>query len=272
MSRFINTTVACALVSSLAWSPMGLADGEIDQALSGVPDALKGDISANVAFTTDYRYRGISQSGNDFAVQGGFDYAMNSGLYIGTWASNVNNFNPSQVDGSNGTQAEVDFYAGYEYALNDNISLGVQALYYYYPGASKAGPKSTTLAAYTAGRELDFWEYTPSFNWTTDTVSGTLSVSYSSDFYGESGDSYYFNGSTSTTLTDWLTLGAHAGYQEVQREIFWYPDYVDWSISLGTHQLGLDWQVAYVGTDLDRNECGGNICDDTVVGTISRSF
>jgi len=49
-----------------------------------------GEISANVALTTDYVWRGISQNQEDPALQGGFDYAHDSGFYLGAWAANVN--------------------------------------------------------------------------------------------------------------------------------------------------------------------------------------
>lgn len=270
MKKTLSTATMTALATLVIASPAAFAaDDAASMTDNPFLKAVEGDVSANVAYTTDYRYRGISQTDRDFAIQGGFDYAMNSGFFLGTWASNVNNFNPSQVDGKSGTQAEIDFYGGYNYAINDNVSVGVQALYYYYPGASKAGPKSDVS---TAGRELDFWEYTPSISFTGQNLSGSLSVSYSSDFYGEAGDAFYYSGDVSTDLTDWLTLGLHAGYQTVQRNRFWYDDYADWSATFSTNQFGLDWSVAYVDTDLNYDQCGATGCDATVVGTISKSF
>jgi uncharacterized protein (TIGR02001 family) len=49
----------------------------------------KSPISANVSITTDYLFRGITQSSHSPAIQGGFDYAHDSGLYLGTWGSSV---------------------------------------------------------------------------------------------------------------------------------------------------------------------------------------
>ena len=65
------------------------------------------EASANIAFATDYRFRGISQTDKDFAIQGGFDYAWDSGFYIGTWASNVDNFSPAP-DGTGGAQERAE--------------------------------------------------------------------------------------------------------------------------------------------------------------------
>ncbi len=220
------------------------------------------EASANIAFTTDYRYRGISQTDNDFAIQGGFDYAWEQGFYVGTWASNVDNFSPNPVTGANGAQAEIDFYAGYGYALDNNWALDFNVLYYYYPGASTPD----------GNNEINFIEYTPGISYSNDTLSASLSVSYSPDFYNESGDAFYYNGGVEVPLGENLSLGAHAGYQTVDKNELYFDDYTDWSVSLGTALAGLDWSVAYIDTDLDEAACGGDICDATFVGTVSKSF
>lgn len=227
--------------------------------------AIAGDLSANVAFTSDYRFRGISQTDRDFAVQGGLDYVTHSGVYIGTWASNVDNFNPSLYTGDNGAQAEVDLYAGYGRDLGDHWSMDINALYYYYPGASTAGPNN----------EIDFWEYTPSISYSDDDLSATLGVSYSHNYYGQSGHSFYPALDFSSPLTGWLTLAGHAGYQTIHDNRAWgTPDYADWKIALSTNQFGLNWEAAYIDTSLSDQDCFGglNTCGATAVGTISKSF
>lgn len=231
----------------------------------GSASAIAAEASANVAFTTDYRFRGISQTDKDFAVQGGFDYAWDSGFYIGTWASNVDNFSPSPIDGTGGAQAELDFYGGYTRALTDNISFDISALYYYYPGASTANDQA----------DIDYAEYVPSITYSDDNLSATLSIAYSDDFYGETGDAFYYGADFEFPLTDYLSLGAHAGYQTIDDNENWgTPDYTDWSISLSTSMFGLDWSVAYIDTDLSDSECfgGSDLCDATAVGTVSKSF
>jgi uncharacterized protein (TIGR02001 family) len=227
--------------------------------------AIAAEASANVAFTTDYRFRGISQTDRDFALQGGFDYAWDSGVYIGTWASNVDGFSSNPIDGDGGAQAELDFYAGYGFAITDTLSFDFNTLYFYYPGASTAGNQP----------EIDYWEFTPGISYSGETLSAGLSVSYSDDFFGESGDAFYYNGTVDVPLTDYLALGLHAGYQTIDdNEAFGTPDYADWSISLGTSMFGLDWSVAYVDTDLSYDECfgGDNLCGATAVGTVAKSF
>ena len=80
-------------------------------------------VSANVSFTTDYIWRGMTQSDGP-AVQGAFDYEADSGFYAGFWGSNVN-FN-------NGNGQELDYYAGYGFSLGD-VGVDVGYITYDYP-------------------------------------------------------------------------------------------------------------------------------------------
>jgi uncharacterized protein (TIGR02001 family) len=94
-------------------------------------------VTGNLTITSDYRFRGISQTfGSGFfvpgpAIQGGIDYSHSSGFYVGNWNSNVsgNTF-------PNGAGIEMDFYAGYKWTLANDFGLDIGTIYYLYPGAS----------------------------------------------------------------------------------------------------------------------------------------
>ena len=91
---------------------LSAAPAEEEPAL-GIP----GDLSANVAIATDYYFRGLSQTDHGPAVQGGFDWSMGLtdmiGVYVGTWASNVN-YNVATAGGSvDGGVLELDVYGGF---------------------------------------------------------------------------------------------------------------------------------------------------------------
>lgn len=223
--------------------------------VSGVAAA---EISANVAFTNDYRFRGISQTDEDFAVQGGFDYAHDSGVYAGTWASVVDDFN--------GANAELDLYAGYGASLSDSLSFDFNVLYFYYPGATTADNTP----------EINFVEFTPGVSFESDAFSGSFSISYSPDYYGESGTSYYYNLGVDVPLGGDIGLGLHVGRQTVEDNDAWgTPNYSDWSVSLSKPMGGLDWSLAVVGTDLKDDECFGgpdDICSATAVLTVGKSM
>lgn len=223
--------------------------------VSGIAAA---EISANVAFTNDYRFRGISQTNEDFAVQGGFDYAHESGFYAGTWASVVDNFF--------GANSEVDLYAGFGGAMSDSLSWDLNVLYFYYPGASTAG----------GNPEINFVEVTPGLSYSADSFSSSFSVSYSPDYFGESDTSFYYNLGVDIPLSGGLGLGLHAGYQTVDDNDAWgTPDYTDWSVSLSKSMGGLDWSLAYIDTDLSDTECFGgpdDICAAAAVLTVGKSM
>ena len=75
---------------------------------------------------SDYRFRGISQLEGDIspAIQGGFDVAFDNGIYLGTWASNVN---------FTGGAIELDVYGGWAGSLTDSLDVDLGYLYYAYP-------------------------------------------------------------------------------------------------------------------------------------------
>ena len=109
----VLATVVCALCS------VAVADEE--------KATLPGEFSATIAFTTDYVYRGISQTSEDVALQSSLDWNHDSGVYVGMWGTNID-----FKDGS--SQLELDVYGGYasEY---EGISYDFMILGYLYPGA-----------------------------------------------------------------------------------------------------------------------------------------
>jgi uncharacterized protein (TIGR02001 family) len=79
-------------------------------------------VSANVAFASDYVWRGMTQSDGP-AIQGGFDFEAESGFYAGIWGSNVN-FN-------DGAGSELDYYFGYGFSVGYvGIDIGYVAFDY----------------------------------------------------------------------------------------------------------------------------------------------
>src|SRR4030095_10329301 len=102
-------------------------------------------LSFNVGAVTDYRYRGISQSRLDPALQGGADFAHKSGFYVGTWASSIKWVKDSGGDAN----AEVDLYGGYKFGAGP-VKLDVGVLVSVSPNPTLPGtPDSTEL--YVAG-------------------------------------------------------------------------------------------------------------------------
>jgi len=99
-------------------------------AVAGI-SSVHAQVSGNLGLASDYRFRGISQTQNGPAVQGGVDYAHSSGLYIGNWNSSVS----SQLY-TNGAGVESDIYAGYKKDIYKGVTIDVGSYNYFYPNAT----------------------------------------------------------------------------------------------------------------------------------------
>ena len=84
------------------------------------------EFESNVAIANDYVWRGMTQTAEEPAISGGFDIAGESGLYFGTWASNV--------EFGDGAALELDWYAGYANELDNGLSYDIGYLAFTYPG------------------------------------------------------------------------------------------------------------------------------------------
>jgi len=217
--------------------------------------------SGNVALSTDYVYRGQSQTGNNPAVSGGFDYTYSTGgfadAYLGTWASNINF----------GGSMELDWYGGLRGALGDTgLDWDVGFLYYQYPGQGQ-------------GDELDFVEGHVGLSYTFADVSTEPTVGFkvhwTPDWQTNADDGVYYDGNLGLTLPYDIGLAFHAGYQEVDDNATWgTPDWFEWNVYLSKAVGPFTLAVGYHDTDLSKGECfgGDNICDGRVMFKVSAGF
>ena len=100
-----------------------------------VAQIAQAEITANVALTTDYVWRGVSQNQEDPAVQGGIDYAHESGFYLGAWGANVS---------FGGASTELDLYAGWATEFDSGFSLDLGIIEYTYHGSDVADENDFT--------------------------------------------------------------------------------------------------------------------------------
>jgi uncharacterized protein (TIGR02001 family) len=145
--------------------------------ISGAANAA---LEANIGATSNYLWRGITQSSDDGAISGGLDYSHDSGLYAGTWVSSLG-----------GTGSEVDYYAGFS-GETESLGYDVGYIYYQYDDASLA----------------DFAEVYGSV-----TMSG-VTAGIASEVYTQGGtdlDQTYYSLSSDFELTDGFGLTATAG-------------------------------------------------------------
>lgn len=213
-------------------------------------------VNGQLGFVTDYRFRGISQTDEHFAVQGGLEYAFETGLYVGTWGSSVD------FDDGDEASTELDVYLGYGNALSDHWSWDITAFHYSYPGAADR-------------LDYDYSELMPRLSYSPKWGEAALALAYSPDFFAGSGDSLYYDAAVSLALPRDASVGLHAGYQAIDKNNrFGTPDYMDWSLSFDLPLAGLDWSLSYIDTDLDRDECfgGADLCGSTAMLSVTHSL
>ncbi|MEN9863749.1 MAG: hypothetical protein RLZZ601_1513 [Pseudomonadota bacterium] len=205
-------------------------------------------ITANVTVTNNYIYRGLTQSNYKPAIQGGFDYAHESGFYIGNWNSSISWVSDYQIATS--APMEMDFYGGFKKDLiAEGFASDFGILQYYYPTsgtlAGKTNPNTTEL--YVAQ------------NATFGPVTGFLKFSYAlSNTFGTptSTGSNYIDLTANYDTGYWgIALNAHAGYQKIAGQYYAAGapslSYADWKLGL-TKDFGggLSASAAYVGTNV----------------------
>ena len=227
-------------------------------------------LTANVTLASEYIFRGITQTNNKPAIQGGFDFAHKSGFYLGNWNSNISWLTDGVSDRT--APIEMDFYGGYKFEVGNGFTLDLGGLYYYYPmKGNEPDPSPNTFELYVGG------------SW------GPLTVKYShalTDLFGfpDSKNSYYIDGTVNYPIADTgFSVLAHVGYQKVKTNATCSNgsndySYTDWKVG-GTYGWGGGWSVgAYYSDTTAEKACwtapvgGKNLGDGRFLVTVGRSF
>ena len=220
-------------------------------------------VTGNLGLTSDYRFRGVSQTQNAPAVQGGIDYAHSSGLYVGNWNSSVS----SQMY-TNGSGVESDLYAGFKKDIYKGLTLDVGSYNYFYPRATNNTSTNFDTNELFAG--LGY---------------GPVSVKYSqslSNYFGtaNSKNSQYYQADLAQPLTyisKNLSLLAHVGRTEVNNNS--NLNYTDYNVGLGYNLQGWELAAKYytnsgtTSTFQTANTINGQrLYKDAAVVSVSKSF
>ena len=217
-------------------------------AASGAASAL--ELSGNVALTTDYIWRGISQTDGAPAIQGGFDAAFTNGLYAGVWGSNV--------DFGDDTDAsmELDLYAGWATDLN-GVGIDIGVIHYGYP---------------TGETGSNFDELYAGVSFGPATLTQYVGVDLGSEDIGDTNYGNYTDLGLDLGEYNGFALSAHVGYYDTKEG---GDDYWDWKLAASTTFMGLDVEAAYTDVDTNSNDAGsarsGND-DAAYVLTVSKSL
>ena len=211
--------------------------------------------SANVALTSEYRFRGVDLSGGDPAVQGGLDLGHESGFYVGTWASTLDNNTVGYGD------IELDVYGGWSGDVGEGMALDVGVIGYLYPDA---GPG-----------DFDYVEFYSSLGFTFGPAETTVGVAYApeQDSLGGTDNLYVYSDVGVGIPNTPVTLTGHLGYTDGFLTFTDDGDAFDWSIGAEANIYGpLTLSAAYVGAEGDIALGAYDFVDDAFVVTLSASF
>jgi len=196
------------------------------------------EISANMALTSNYVWRGMTQTSNGPAIQGGIDLGY-KGFYLGTWGSNV------EYDDLSPASMEADFYAGYAGEIG-GFGYDIGYIYYAYPNDTDA---------------LNFDE-------------AYLGLSYDFGVVGINGK-YSFAMDSEVDTDDYWEVGASAG---LPMDMTLSAGYGDWDADIGSNWIVSlaktfgKFEVSLAYAEFDADDASGLSDEDHVIATISTSF
>jgi uncharacterized protein (TIGR02001 family) len=233
--------------------------------------------TGNVGLYSQYVFRGISQTNEKPAVQGGFDLGHKSGFYVGTWASNISWL--SDAVPSVSASMEWDLYGGYKGSLPADFGYDLGALYYYYPGNYTAAPNGYV--------KPDTTELYAALTWKFLSLKYSYSVNGKTFGLADSRGSSYLDLTASYDVVEKVndaigkvTVFGHLGHQ-------WYTGstagvdnknyaYGDWKVGASTEIYGLTVGIYGTGTNAQdayyTNPYGKNISGSQFVGYIQKTF
>ncbi|MFC4294506.1 TorF family putative porin [Novosphingobium tardum] len=214
--------------------------------------------SGYVQGVSDYRFRGLSLSGGDPAIQGSINLNHSSGFYVGTWASSLEQ-DAADVYGS----TELDLYGGWTGEVTSGLTADVGLLYYVYPaGGSGKG---------------NYFEPYASLTGAVGPATAKVGVAYapSQDSLGNDDNLYVYGELGAGIPNTPISLAAHLGYADGVQS----PDRLTgkgtgggFDYSLGaTYNITPKFSVgaSYVGVDGNKID---SFSDDTVVATVKLAF
>ena len=204
-------------------------------------EVLGGELEFNASLKSDYRFRGVSKTDNDFAAQGGVDWYSDSGIYVGAWATNVSDFKSADL--------ETNFYAGYSTEINGLIyDFGATA--YVYPG----------------GTDARYIETYGSIGVDFGLLTSSVGIAYmpSQDNIGNQDNVYFYNDTRGTMPGTPFNINLHLGYEDGAFGSGKWDWKIGTSVSFEMFELG----IAYVDTNLQ----DGKRSDSGVIFSIGAYF
>lgn len=245
MTMSVRGAIAATLLAGTAFAATPAFADEAE-----APSAIT--ISGNVALTSDYRFRGISQADAKPAIQGGLTVTHESGFYASVWSSSIE-FGGSNAAGSQ----EIDLIGGWSGEVTSGLTLDAGLLYYVYPGAN-----------FTS----DFFEPYAAVSGSVGPAKLKVGVSYAWDqaALADKDNLYVYSNLDVAIPSTPLTVSAHVGYTDGFLATSADRSTIDWSIGASTSLVGpLSLGVSYIGMGGPKVK---DFTDDAVVATLTATF
>lgn len=243
-----NLMRASLLVVALPIAGTALADAANDTDYS---------VSGNVALTSDYMFRGLTQTWGGPAIQGGADLSLKTGFAAGVWASSISDKSYP------GASLELDVYASYGTAISDDWSWRAGLYSYLYPNGNldDAGLPSRSFDTVEANASL-------TWKWLTLKYSCSLTDYFGIDteqgYRGDSKGTGYVELNAAIPLNDSWSLALHAGHTNIPTHLAVPlangandPDYNDVGATL-KYQFARHWSASLGATYADNHDFYGH--------------
>ncbi|NWK98960.1 hypothetical protein DM806_25500 [Sphingobium lactosutens] len=242
-------------------------------------------VTGTATIASDYRFRGVSQSDKEMAIQGGLTIAHENGIYAGAWGSNLSGWGTF-----GGANMELDLIAGYKTPLAANATLDIGMVWYMYPGGAD---------------DTDFAEPFIKFSRTTGLVTFTVGAAYAPrqqalanmsghpDSRGQKKDNLCLWGDGVVAIAGTpFAAKAHIGYSNGNpglgpngTSLAPTGEYWDWSLGMEATWRNLTLNISYVDTDISTREAArlqpnfskgqdgvGSIADSAIVASLTAAF
>jgi uncharacterized protein (TIGR02001 family) len=223
-------------------------------------------ITGGATLVSDYRFRGISQTDRNWAVQGTATVSHSSGFYVTFWGSSVDDY----VTASGRSHQELDLIAGFKKAIGGTtIDLGM--LYYVYPKTKLAGDPTSS----------NFFEPYFDVSHAFGPVTAKATINYAPkqkalalDQIGPKRDNLYLAGDLSAAVPHTpLGLTAHLGHTFGPSWLSIGRGYTDWGAGATLTYKALTFGIQYVDTDGDFiTPTGKNASKAGIVGSVGVAF
>ncbi len=261
---FMRKTIFKLASVGVAMSALTLAMPAFAQDAEAAPEETKAiTINGTAAVVSDYRYRGISQTDKNFAVQGSITATHESGVYASVWGSSVDDY----IAG--GADQEIDLIGGFKKTFGAT-TVDVGAIYYYYPGSSQIIPDF----------DSDFAEFYGSVSQAIGPVTAKVGVSYAPKQsaltigFGKE-DNFYANLGLSATIPDTgFGLSGSVGHSFSESYLSGGIKYTDWSLGASYTTGPVTLGITYVDTDATGINpiSGKDIYKAGVLGSLTVAF